>query len=90
MTISIHTLPEPGKGTILALRTWNTLLLLAVRGHNYENKQTNKISRKIFKQAKSKKIIALFKRTFADSVSKLGGCVALGGSVAEWFRVLDL
>ena len=46
-----HTLPEPGKGTILALRTWNTLLLLAVLGRNYDNraKQTNKISRKIFK-----------------------------------------
>ena len=38
MTISIHTLPEPGKGTILALRPWNTLLLLAVLGGNYKNR----------------------------------------------------
>ena len=72
MTISVHTLPEPGKGTILAVRTWNTLLLLAVLGHSYVNRArlTNKMSRKIFKQTKSNKITALLKAIFAPSVKQ--------------------
>jgi len=51
---TFHTLPEPGKGTILALRTWNILLLLAVLGRNYEKRATPSFA------TNSNKIKALF------------------------------
>ena len=38
---TLHALPEPGRGTILALNTWNILLVLAVLGRNCENKTTS-------------------------------------------------